>query len=441
MRHWHIRVWGAALIALLLGSLLPGSGSALAQGGADPAPTPFYTTSADPALNAQMDHVEQATSILRDLAPLEPVTRAFLSREELLAYLENMLDTDYPPERARDDALFYAAFDFMPPETDLRQVQLDVLTEQIGGFYDPEIAAMFVISTRAELSAINQMLYAHEFTHALQDQHFDLAALVDEDFEAARPDAALAALALVEGDAMLMTEGYQAWMMRQNPGAVFNLLSDALVMQTDALLSAPAILRAELMFPYTEGRAFAYAIFAESGSWAGVNAAYEALPQTTEQVLHPEAYFSGEGAVAVTLPALDSALEGEWRLVWDRTLGQFYLREHLRQGLSREVADAAAQGWGGDRYQLYAAAEGEASVLVWRTTWDTPADAAEFAVAYQNYGSRLYDAPGFPLDETTMCWYGADVRCLRVGMDTTLVIRVPEQAQVAGVLAALSPVR
>ncbi|MBN2471583.1 MAG: hypothetical protein JXN59_12745, partial [Anaerolineae bacterium] len=360
---------------------------------------------------------------------------------ELLAYLENMLDEDYPPERARDDALFYAAFDFMPPETDLRQVQLDVLAEQIGGFYDPEIEAMFVISAQAELSAMNQILYAHEFTHALQDQYFDLETLVDEELEVAHPDAALAALALVEGDAMLMTEGYQTWLMDSNPGAVFGMLGDALVMQTQALMGAPAILRTELMFPYSEGRAFAYAIFAESGSWEGVNAAYANPPQTTEQVLHPEAYFSAEAPVEVVLPALDALLAEGWRLVWDRTLGELYLREHLRQTLTRDVADAAAEGWGGDRYHLYAAPDGSASVLVWRTTWDTPADAAEFAAAYQNYGSRVYDAPGYPLDESTVCWYGPDARCLRAGTDETLVIRGPEEALVADALVALSPVR
>ena len=412
---------------------------AAAQGGGEPQPTatPFYTTNEDPALDERMDFVEQATSILRDLPALNPVTRAFLTRGELIGYVEQMLDEEYPPERARDDAIFYHAFDFMPLDTDLRQIQLDVLAEQIAGFYDPEIEAMFVISSQAELSAMNQILYAHEFTHALQDQYFDLEALgVDADYQAAYPDAALAALALVEGDAMLMTEGYQTWMMRQNPGMMFDILGDALLVQTQALLAAPEILQTELMFPYTEGRAFAYTIFAAAGNWEGVNAAYANPPLSTEQVLHPEYYLDGADPVDVRVVALDDA----GRLVWDRTLGEFYLREHLRLNLPRDVADAAAAGWGGDRYQLYVDEAGS-SVLVWRTAWDTPEDAAEFAAAYQSYGSRVYGEPGFPLDEATTCWYGADVRCLRAGTGESLVIRVPDRAFVAGVLAAQSPVR
>jgi hypothetical protein len=140
----------------------------MAQGGGeDPTPTPFWETNDDADLNAQMDHVEEATSILRDLEPQTPVTRAFITRDDLMAYLIETLDEDYPPEAARDDVIFYHTFGFMDLDTDLRQVQLDVLGEQIAGFYDTELEAMFVISESPRLNAMNQVLYAHEFTHVL----------------------------------------------------------------------------------------------------------------------------------------------------------------------------------------------------------------------------------------------------------------------------------
>ncbi|GAB4573319.1 MAG: hypothetical protein Kow0077_15330 [Anaerolineae bacterium] len=413
-----------------------------AQSGGDPTPTPFFTTVDDPALSARMDFVEQATSILRDLPPKAPVTRAFLTREELLAFLQDRLDEEYPPEEARDDAIFYHAFDFMPLETDLRQLQLAVMQEQIAGFYDSELEAMFVISSAAELNAMNQVLYAHEFTHVLQDQHFDLDALVgDEDASAENPDAILAKLALVEGDAMLMTEGYQAWMLRKSPGMAFDMVVDALMIQSDELQAAPAILQSELLFPYLQGRDFTYTFFATSGGWEGVNALYAAPPESTEQVLHIDRYLSGDLPVAVTLPDLDGVLGGDWRLVWDRPLGEFYTREHLRQQLEREIADVAAAGWGGDRYRLYHDDARGLSVLVWKTVWDTTADAAEFLAAYHNYAARFYDAPGYPVDERTVCWYGEDVRCLRRGTREALVIRAPERVFVDAVLEAAGPVR
>ncbi len=111
---------GSWLVAVLvLAGLLVVTGPAAAQGD-DPAPTPFWEANEDPALNAEMDHVEQATSILRDLPAIEPVTRAFITRDELLAYLMTVLDEDYPPEAARDDVIFYHAFDFMDLDVDLR---------------------------------------------------------------------------------------------------------------------------------------------------------------------------------------------------------------------------------------------------------------------------------------------------------------------------------
>jgi len=427
----------AALMAALalLGS--PAGGIA-AQGGPAATPTPFFAPLDDPALAARLDHVEAATAILRDLEPQRPVTRAFLTRAGLLDYLTRTLDADYPPALARADALFYHAFDFMPPETDLRALQLAVLEEQIGGFYDTDLQAMFVISATQEATALTQILYAHEFTHALQDQHFDLAALgLDQEHLSAAPDAILALQALVEGDAMLLTEGYEAWLLRRSPAAVFDLLGEALRVRTAALAAAPPITQAELMFPYTAGRDFAYALFVRAGGWAGVDAAYARLPLSTEQVLHPDRYLAGDAPQTVSLPPLDGVLGPGWELLWERTLGEFTLREHLRSGLSRATADGAAAGWGGDRYRLYIDAEGRI-VLALRLAWDTPADAAEFAAAYQGYAARLYDSAGFPVDEDTVCWYGEDVRCLRRGMETAIVVRAPERALAAAVLAQVA---
>ncbi len=428
-----------ALLGLLAMVGLNLAGPAAAQGGE---PTPFYQTNDDPALNAQMDHVEQATSILRDLEPLEPVTRAFLTREALLVYLVETIDRDYPPQAARDDAIFYHAFGLMDLDVDLRQLQLDVLAEQIAGFYDPEIEAMFVISETDELDAMNQVLYAHEYTHVLQDQYYDLIELgLDDETLAVDPDGVLALQALVEGDAMLMTEGFQNWLMSSNPGAVFSLLGEALLIQTDALFAAPAIVQNELMFPYTVGRDFVYTLFVAGEGWTLVDEAYADPPSSTEQIIHPERYVGGDAPIPVTVESLAPALSDDYRLVWDRTLGEFYLREHLRAVIPRETADTAAAGWGGDRYHIYFSDATEETVMVWRTVWDSPADAAEFAAAYRGYGALRFDDPGVPTDDHTVCWYRAETLCLRAGEHESVVILVPDRALIADVLPLVAPAR
>ncbi|MBN1965258.1 MAG: hypothetical protein JW910_11480, partial [Anaerolineae bacterium] len=189
MRTGRVAGAGLGLAVVLVLVMAAWSGTAVAQDEATPTPTPFWQTNDDPDLNAQMDRVEQATSILRDLEPVEPVTRAFIDPDQLLDYLIADLNGAYPPQAARDDVIFYHAFGFMDLDVDLRAVQLDVLAEQIAGFYDTDLEAMFVISDEQELDALNQLLYAHEYTHVLQDQRFDLDALgINEVDLAADPD-------------------------------------------------------------------------------------------------------------------------------------------------------------------------------------------------------------------------------------------------------------
>jgi hypothetical protein len=388
-----------------------------------------------------MDHVEEATSILRGLEPKQAITRAFLTRDELLAYLTDLLDREYPPDRARDDAIFYSTFGWMDLDTDLRQVQLDVLAEQIAGFYDTDLKAMFVISAQDELSVMNQILYAHEYTHVLQDQYFDLGALDTDTLAIDAPDEALAYSALFEGDAMLMTEGYETWLMRSNPGAAFGVLGEGLLISSEELSAAPPILQYELLFPYTFGRNFAYTLFTVGEGWSMVNAAYREPPQSTEQILHPERYVGGDRPVEVSVEALDGVLGDGYRLVWDRALGEFYLREMLRVTVPTETADSAAAGWGGDRYRIYFNDATGQTVMLYRVVWDEPSDATEFAAAFKGYGALRFADPGVATDASMTCWYADVTLCLRQGTIESVLIQVPDRAMIADVLPVLAPAR
>ena len=139
----------------------------------------------------------------------------------------------------------------------------------------------------------------------------------------------------------------------------------------------PAILRETLLYPYTTGLTFAQGQYISGGGWAGVDALYANVPETTEQILHPEKYQAGEGPVEIDVPDDFTARIGpDWKLALDDTFGEFQTGVWLRDAEAANATEAAA-GWGGDRV-LVLDGPGDAWATVLATEWDTAADAAEF---------------------------------------------------------------
>lgn len=393
-----------------------------------PAPTP------EP-LDAQMDQLVQVAEAIRGLTTVTPVERAFPTREETIAYLTNLFHTDLPPEDAARLEAFYQALGLLPDDVDLAAAYLQLLGAQVAGFYDTDTQIMNVIpmlgdSPGDSLSLTEQIIFVHEYVHALQDQHFSLAALEDPAITAV-PDRALALTALVEGDASAAMQVYAQEVMTRNPLAALSLLAEGALSNTLALPpGTPDVLGRELLFPYESGLGFIVALAADGG-WKAVNAAYDNPPATTEQIMHPEKYMEGEGPV--TRPEWDAITAPEgWATLWDVPLGEYYLREHLRTLLSPSDAADAAAGWGGDRFTLFEAADG-ARLWLLNSAWDTPEDAAGFFDAYR---AGLTAAFGAPLAEDARCHdTGEGVACV-VMLDTgdTRVVYAPALDEAAALL-------
>ncbi len=345
----------------------------------------------------QMDGLERFTNRARRLDTLEPVARAFPTRDNVRAYLEALYSRDTALQDLTRAELFYKALWMLAPEIDLRQTYLTLLGSQVAGFYDTETRLMNVIPTlgegRARLNLTEQIIFVHEFVHALQDQHFGLDALIEgagDNF-----DARLARVSLVEGDATAVMNLYITQMSAVAPGAAFQLLAEGLLAGNLLLPpDIPPILARELGFPYENGLVFVLQLWRDDG-WDRVNAAYSDPPTTTEQILHPEKYLAGEGAIPVEIDAPSFGEDCE--LVLETPLGEFYLREHLRSGLDAGVAARAAAGWGGDQFVLYSC--GGAAAWMLRIVWDMPEDAAEFTTAYEALAQARYG-----VERVEGCW-------------------------------------
>ncbi|MDZ4765986.1 MAG: hypothetical protein SGI73_15680 [Chloroflexota bacterium] len=375
----------------------------------DATPTPAPAIA--PELAAQMDRLETFVGRARTLDELIDVPRAFPSRDAVRAYLAELYGTDLALQDLGRAEVLYKALWMLPRDTDLGATYLALLGSQVAGFYDTNTQIMNVVPTMGEpgelLTFTEQIIYVHEFTHALQDQRFDLDTLMGDETRASVPDQSLALLSLIEGDATAVMNLYATQATAINPGLSVQLVTEGLLAGNLFLPpDIPAILGRELALPYENGLAFVLNVWRDGG-WDAVNAAFANPPTTTEQILHPEKYLAGEGAVEVLLDDVAEGLGDGWTSIWAIPLGEFYLREHLRAGgLSLNAAARAAAGWGGDFLRVYARADADGTPrYAWllRLVWDTPADADEFETAYEamataRYGSELIEG----------CWQDAE---------------------------------
>lgn len=368
--------------------------------------------SPSPALLTQIEELEQWTVEIRGLEPMAPIDRRFPSRAEVEAFIRSQLNDPELLAYYRDAQVAYVAFDLLPADLDLVDSLQTLLVAQIGGYYDTDTKTMnTLLITGGELTdrlpLLEQIIYVHEFTHALQDQHFDLTQLLggedDVAFTAQFPDRALAVQALIEGDATEVMTVFTELLTERRPVEVLQDLSalTGMLGALDIPPGTPPILEAELTFPYLTGQKFVQALVA-AGGWEQVDAAYRDPPRSSEQIIDPDAYLSGDEPVAVDLPDVGSVLGDGWSQRFDRTGGEFFVRRYLDTQLSSMVVTRAAGGWGGDRYRLYTDRDG-AFAWVWKLTWDTPDDANQFTSAIETFmTSRFGSGP------SGGCWAGSD---------------------------------
>jgi hypothetical protein len=377
-RDLHVRRLGALLAAIVLVAGACGTTSPTPT--APPVATPGATDPAGSERPAAEIYAEirEAVAAIRNLQPSADVDPVTIDEAQLRANFEAEFDRVQTPAQLKDSEDLLITLGLLPPGSSLRAITLDFQAGQVAGYYSPEDDELFVVSRSGGLGPAEEATYAHEFTHQLQDQRFDLGALGFDAID--QSDQALARLALVEGDA---TSVQTTWMTEnldaRELGEVLAAALDPAALE--ALRRAPAYLRDTATFPYEDGFAFVSRLLAQGG-YAAIDAAYADPPNTTEQVLHPDKYLVREPPVAVALPdGVAAALGSGWTVAAQDTFGELILRIWLREG-GVPIADAraASAGWGGDRVALLRGPDG-ALAVAHRTAWDTAADADEFAAA------------------------------------------------------------
>ena len=285
-----------------------------------------------------------------------PPVMAWRTRDAVTRYLERRLDEEYPPAEMAKVESSYRLFGFITDSMDLRSVLVELLSEQVVGYYDPDSTTLYVVEG-AGIDVVRLTL-GHELVHALQHQYVPLDSLLRRK---GQNDAQIAFQAVMEGQATL------ASLLALLPAGQLDAIGDfwgdfrqqirAAQNQMPVFRTAPLILREGLLFPYLGGADFARwfaRMYPDTVPYG------PRMPISTEQILHPDRYRVGDVPVGLAYQ-MD---------VWHQDdLGEFEIRLLLQElGASEMIAEAAARGWNGDRYAI--AVGGSDTALVWWTVWD-----------------------------------------------------------------------
>ena len=307
---------------------------------------------------------------------------AMVSKEEVRTYILGRLEREFPQARRDGMQAAYRLFGLLPDTLDLEKLLLDLYSEQVAGYYDPETSTLYGVEggDRTQL----RLILAHELVHALQHQYLPLDTLMSAKGDG---DRTAATQAVLEGHATLASIALLA------PGVdvvrtqeFWDAYRDQVRSQQSTMpifAKAPLVLRESLIFPYVSG--------AEFMRWWALGGrpplpAREELPVSTEQVLHHDRY-PADAPVRVRFP------DSTGTVLFEDTFGELETQILLAsfRGGTQASTDTPI-GWGGDRYRVYRTSSGPA--LVWLTVWDGEPQRERFLTAVGE-GFRGLGRPGY----------------------------------------------
>jgi hypothetical protein len=363
------------------------------------------------ALTAAADEIARQVAALRGLQLSAPLQRGVLSRDEIGAKLKERIAKEYTPDEVKVEARVLKRLGLLPPDVDYEKLILELLMEQVAGFYDPFVTRLYIADWLP--LELQRPAMAHEIEHALQDQHFDLKKfaqpLKDEG------DRQLARMCLVEGDGTAVMLEFQAQAMGlpvdQLPNLVEQLGKQMMAGgfgNTPQFDRAPQVVKETLIFPYLGGLKFVESI-RKSAPWTKVDEVFKNPPESTKQILHPEKYWAQDHPVKIVPAPLPSM--GARKEVRRDVLGELELKvlfaaapppptpskpsktpappPSLDPG--EEAAMIAAAGWSGDREVAYAdpALPDAPPVVVDLSVWESEGDAKEAEAAARRVMAKL----------------------------------------------------
>ena len=295
------------------------------------------------------------------------VKRRLLSQKDLEKITrEHMAKADTDGELVRMEVSL-KKMGFLPRDFNLKEFSVKSSVHSIAAYYDDE-TKMVSMMNWIPLEKQRPIL-AHELTHALQDQNYDLKkwAVAGEPKQRDDPkshapqlgESTLARRAVVEGQAQVIYIDYllaeYGRSLKDTPGVLASMEEPAVsaVVDSDLMHSAPYILREAGTFPYREGLIFEGELLEKEGKNGAFAGVFARPPLNSHEVLQPETYLKREKMPAVAMPDFHSILGEKYELYDSGEIGELDVRAFLKQYDERKIAGELAQNWRGGSYVLY----------------------------------------------------------------------------------------
>ncbi len=358
------------------------------------------------------------------------IKRELSTRDEVQKYVEERMNEDDDQKRMERSELVLKKFGLLPRDFNLRPFMIELLRDQVAGFYDSKRKTVHLLDW---IEADSQKpVLAHELTHALQDQSVDLDQWVKDARErakkAADPETAETELdemisaraALLEGQGMAVLVDYilepQGRTLLDSPLLVEQLKVSMTSTQGSAVLeSAPLLLRESLVFPYRDGLSFVQALLMNGGSKKAYVQALQEPPRNTRDILSPESYLKNQSVPTMRIPVLEKELGKGYEKYDVGSIGQFDIVLFAKQFSSNVDARELSAAWRGGFYYsaVKKGAEKKPAMttadlgVVYLSRWASPAMAQRFADLYARsfkikYNSATHDQGQWKSEEGPM---------------------------------------
>jgi hypothetical protein len=361
-----------------------------------------------------VDEIMQFASNDSKLPIAHPVKRTLISREEFRKSLTKKMSDDKSTQRMERSEIVLKKFGLLDHDFHLGPFLLSLLTEQVGGYYEPKNKTIYMLDWLAP--DLQKPVLAHELTHALQDQHLDLKKWTEvthydvaknavEDNQHIQTDETdTAREAVLEGQAMVVFADYglkDANKTLLTDPDVATKMEEAMSNNSDSpvMARAPLVLQQSMIFPYREGLNFETSILTARGAADAFAGTLDRPPSSSFEIIHPEAYLAHLPVPILRMPDVHPLLDKDFVPYDVGVMGELDVRMLTELFAGQEQASALAPAWDGGIY--YAAQRRSAKTaeekdstaslaIFYYSRWKNADSARSFARVYAGQLPRKY---------------------------------------------------